>query len=56
MIFITIISQAPVDGANGTWLKIRGSQRNTGVQFLKGNFGNNPTGFTLKWYHNFLFS
>jgi len=56
MIFITIISQAPVDGANGTWLKIRGSQRNTGVQFLRGNFGNNPTGFTLKWYHNFLFS
>ncbi|MEO0144888.1 MAG: PQQ-binding-like beta-propeller repeat protein [candidate division WOR-3 bacterium] len=51
-----IILQAPVDGANTTWLKIRGSQRNTGVQFLKGNFGTGQTGFTLKWYHDFLFT
>ncbi|MEO0225074.1 MAG: hypothetical protein ABIL76_08310 [candidate division WOR-3 bacterium] len=54
MILIILISQAPNDGASGNWLKIRGSQRNTGVQFLKGNFANNANGFTLKWYHNFL--
>ncbi|MCS7245633.1 MAG: hypothetical protein RMJ38_05855 [candidate division WOR-3 bacterium] len=53
MLFL-IISQAPIDAANGTWLKLRGSQRNTGVQLLRGNFGNNTNGFVLKWWYNFL--
>ncbi len=56
MFAFLIITQAPTDAASGTWLKIRGSQRSTGIQLLRGNFGNNPTGFTLKWYHDFSFS
>jgi len=45
--FITTKAQVPPsDAANGTWMKFRGSSKNTGVQLMKGNYTSPPV---KKW-------